>query len=99
MSFFLRKKRADDTGINAGMIGFYDAPDPRLPRRNYGIPPDPEQLTKDLNVAHVNIRKLVKENDRLRRSIDFLRLWTKILSGAVLASWAVILTLLARILR
>lgn len=79
------------------MAGFYQA---GPARRDYGLPPqDGQQLAKDLNVAHANIRKLVRENDRLRRSIDFLKLWTKILSGAVAASWAVIVVLLARILR
>jgi hypothetical protein len=67
--------------------------------RDYSLPPEPDQLTKDLNVAHDNIKKLVKQNDRLRETTRALRLWTKILSGAVLASWGVILTLLARILR
>ncbi len=78
-------------GINAGLEGFYEA----APiRRNYSVPPDPHQLTKDLNVAHSNIRKLVREKDGLHRHVHFLRVWNKVVTAAVLGSWAVILLLL-----
>lgn len=84
-------REPDDAVISTGLEGFYEV---HPKRRNYGVPPDPQQLTKDLNVAHGNIRKLVRDNDHLHRTIHFLRLWNKVITAAVLGSWAVVLTLL-----
>lgn len=89
MDFLRRKPKS--TPDDVSMLGFYEV-GPKT--RNYSLPPDPEQLTQDLNKAHTNIRKLVRLNDSVHRSNHFLRVWNKVLSAAVLGSWAVILMLL-----
>ncbi len=64
------------------------------PRRDYTRIPTPDEVTRDLNKAHDNIKKLVSEKDQLRHRLNWCRIWTKVLTAAVAAQWAVILTLL-----
>ena len=85
------RQRDDSMHISNGLEPFYQV-GPRT--RNYALPPTPDQLTKDLNVAHGNLRNLIRQNDRLHRSVHFLRIWNRVLSGAVIGSWALVVMLL-----
>jgi hypothetical protein len=78
--------------MRSDLPGFrYYEPQPK--RRDYTKPPSPNQLTTDLNTAHDNIKKLVKEKDALRHQYRLQKIWIRILTAAVIAQWAVMLAL------
>jgi uncharacterized membrane protein YgcG len=64
-----------------------------------------EELRKGLNEAHDRIRKLTSANNQLvgrqakvQQTRKWERLWTRILTAAVVSAWAVILLLLKYVL-
>jgi len=65
---------------------------------DYSKPRNDAQLTQDLNVAHDNIRKLVKTNDRLRAKIEQEALYRKILTYGLMGAWGALGSLTAAVL-
>ena len=63
------------------------------PRRDYSRIPNSSQIVQDLNTAHTNLKRLVGEKDKLENSLRFHTIWARVLTAAVLGSWALILIL------
>jgi hypothetical protein len=54
---------------------------------------DPKNLVHDVNVAHDFIRKLIREKDALRGTIERQKLWIKVLGAATAGVWGIVLVL------
>jgi hypothetical protein len=54
---------------------------------------DTVNLAHDVNVAHDFIRKLIREKDALRGTIERQKLWIKVLGAATAGVWGIVLVL------
>jgi hypothetical protein len=66
--------------------------------QGYDKPRGPYQLQADLNVAHDNIKKLVREKDLFKQYMDAQlkreRFWRKVITALVAGAWSTILYLI-----
>jgi hypothetical protein len=66
---------------------FYQSLEKWAPPAEPESPRSPEELTKDANRAHDNLKELVAERDRLQKAVILLTTRTKWLMRLLVASW------------
>jgi len=67
-------------------------------RYDYTKPRTPLQLQNDVNVLHSFTKKLLIEKDRMQRTLRDQRIWTRVLTAAVVAQFAIVIELLKIVL-